>query len=70
MKVNPMKYVVAVVCAMALVGCSPAPDARGSPDPAEVSPAYTTRTYDATYGVACYRFATSSYNLACVKVAP
>lgn len=55
-----------VLLLVALAGCAPPPSADGTPT--MTSPAYTTSTYDARYGVVCYRYTPSSYNLSCVKV--
>ena len=61
-----MKYVTALLVAMALSGCDQSPSTNGAPS--EDRPAYTLRTHDSQYGVVCYRWGGSGNNLSCVKV--
>lgn len=61
-----MKAIISVMLLALLAGCVPSPDKDGTPN--STIPAYTTSTYDSRYGVVCYRNATSSNNLSCVKV--
>lgn len=69
MRVNQMKYVVAVVVAMLLAGCNaPLDPVTGAPE--SKSDAYDIRSYDPTYGVVCYRSMASTGGPSCVKVGP
>lgn len=63
---NVSTLVFMVLIFIALAGCAPPPSADGAPT--LTSPAYTASTYDARYGVVCYRYTPSSANLSCVKV--
>lgn len=60
------RLMIMALLGLVLVGC----DARPGPDgtPVSTNVAYTASTYDSRYGVVCYRYATSSNNLSCVKV--
>ena len=63
---NVSALVFMVLLGTALAGCTPPPSADGTPT--LTLPAYSTSTYDARYGVVCYRYTASSNNLSCVKV--
>lgn len=61
-----MKYVIAVIVAMVLTGCTEPPDpVTGAPK--SIAGAYNVRSYDPTYGVVCYR-TTQGGGPSCVKV--
>lgn len=60
------RFALVALVALVLTGCDSQPEPSGAPT--EARSAYTLRTYDAQYGVACYRQGTSTNNLSCVKV--
>lgn len=64
MKRNTLPVLAAL---LALAGCDSRPDVNGQPTENSKA-AYTVRTVDTQYGVACYRYGSSSNNLSCVKV--
>ena len=63
---NGFTFAMLLLLFVVLAGCGVPPNPDGSP--VSKLAAYSASTYDQRYGVVCYRYASSSNNLSCVKV--